>query len=173
MDSVAFEELLVSCLEQPSKKNLDNLLAALRTARFLTPYDDRIYALDSLGGRLVSRGRATGGSPYVPVTFEFDNRGSLVPGTAVEVWLLGAERQGVVSVPRTALTEEQGLYYVYIKEGKDVYRKQEVTLGASDGSRTAILHGLHGGEQVVVAGVYQVKLAALSGVVPEGHSHEH
>lgn len=32
MDSVAFEELLVSCLEQPSKKNLDNLLAALRTA---------------------------------------------------------------------------------------------------------------------------------------------
>ena len=44
---------------------------------------------------------------------------------------------------------------------------------ASDGSRTAILHGLHGGEQVVVAGVYQVKLAALSGVVPEGHSHEH
>ena len=148
-------------------------LAALRTARFLTPYDDRIYALDSLGGRLVSRGRATGGSPYVPVTFEFDNRGSLVPGTAVEVWLLGAERQGVVSVPRTALTEEQGLYYVYIKEGKDVYRKQEVTPGASDGSRTAILHGLHGGEQVVVAGVYQVKLAALSGVVPEGHSHEH
>lgn len=148
-------------------------LAALRTARFLTPYDDRIYALDSLGGRLVSRGRATGGSPYVPVTFEFDNRGSLVPGTAVEVWLLGAERQGVVSVPRTALTEEQGLYYVYIKEGKDVYRKQEVTPGASDGSRTAILHGLHGGEQIVVAGVYQVKLAALSGVVPEGHSHEH
>ena len=86
---------------------------------------------------------------------------------------VGTAGQGVVSVPRTALTEEQGLYYVYIKEGKDVYRKQEVTPGASDGSRTAILHGLHGGEQVVVAGVYQVKLAALSGVVPEGHSHEH
>lgn len=84
-------------------------LASVRTARFLTPYDGRTYALDSLGGRLAARGRATGGSPYVPVTFEFDNRGSLVAGTAVEVWLVGAERPGVLSVPRSALTEEQGL----------------------------------------------------------------
>ncbi len=155
-----------------SERYLDRL-ATLRSARFLTPYDGRVYSLDELGGRLVSRGRATGGSPYVPVTFEFDNRGSLVAGTAVEVWLLGSERQGVVSVPRSALTEEQGLYYIYIKEGADVYRKQEVVTAGDDGRRVAIASGLKGGEEVVTAGAYEVKLAALSGALPEGHSHEH
>lgn len=148
-------------------------LASVRTARFLTPYDGRTYALDSLGGRLAARGRATGGSPYVPVTFEFDNRGSLVAGTAVEVWLVGAERPGVLSVPRSALTEEQGLYYVYIKVAPDAYRKQEVTPVADNGHRVAVASGLHGGEEVVAEGAVAVKLAALSGAVPEGHNHQH
>ena len=148
-------------------------LASVRTARFLTPYDGRTYALDSLGGRLAARGRATGGSPYVPVTFEFDNRGSFVAGTAVEVWLVGAARPGVLSVPRTALTEEQGLYYVYIKTSDHTYRKQEVTPAADNGHRVAIASGLHGGEEVVAEGAVAVKLAALSGAVPEGHNHQH
>ena len=148
-------------------------LASVRTARFLTPYDGRTYALDSLGGRLAARGRATGGSPYVPVTFEFDNRGSFVAGTAVEVWLVGAERPGVLSVPRSALTEEQGLYYVYIKVAPDAYRKQEVTPVADNGHRVAVASGLHGGEEVVAEGAVAVKLAALSGAVPEGHNHQH
>ena len=39
MDSVVFEELLVSCLEQPSKKNLDKLLAVLSSAGNPIPAD--------------------------------------------------------------------------------------------------------------------------------------
>ena len=35
------------------------------------------------------------GTPYVPVTFELDNRGSLTPGAFAEIWLLAAPRHGV------------------------------------------------------------------------------
>ncbi len=148
-------------------------LGSVRSARFRTPYDDRVYDLDSLDGRLVACGRTTAGSPYVPVVFDFAGGSSLVPGTAVEVWLVGTERQDVLSVPRSALTEEQGLYYVYVRTDDDAYRKQEVWPASDDGLRVAVARGLEGGEQVVVEGAVAVKLASLSGALPEGHSHEH
>ncbi|MDD3077401.1 MAG: efflux transporter periplasmic adaptor subunit, partial [Proteiniphilum sp.] len=72
-----------------------------------------------------------------------------------------------------AITEEQGLYFVYIQLHEDAYKKQAVTMGQNDGERVQILAGLKQGDNVVVNGVYQVKLAATSSVIPEGHSHAH
>lgn len=148
-------------------------LGTVRSARFLTPYDGRTYDIDSLGGRLVACGRSTGGSPYLPVVFDFPGREGLVPGTPVEVWLLGGERPDVLSVPRGALTEEQGLYYIYVRTAPDAYRKQEVVPAGDDGFRVAIARGLEGGEQVVVEGAMAVRLASLSGALPQGHDHQH
>ena len=53
----------------------------------------------------------------------------------------------------------------------DGYLKREVKPGQSDGERVRILSGLSGGERVVSKGAYQVKLAATSSIVPEGHTH--
>ena len=142
-------------------------------ARFRTSYADSVFSLDELGGRLVSRGRITEGAPYIPLTFEFDNRGAFPAGAVVDVWLLGKPLPAAISVPLSAVTEEQGLYYVYVQEGSEVYHKQEVTLGADDGRRVLVVRGLHGGERLVTAGAARVRLAGFSGVVPEGHNHEH
>ncbi|MDD3909208.1 MAG: efflux transporter periplasmic adaptor subunit, partial [Proteiniphilum sp.] len=49
--------------------------------------------------------------------------------------------------------------------------KQEVKLGQSNGDRIRVLSGLRPGDRVVIRGVYQVKLAATSSVLPEGHTH--
>ena len=118
-------------------------------------------------------------------------------------------------MPNSALTEEQGLYYVYVKlhadheheheahehehenhnheahehethnheghnheahkhEGEEgIFEKREVKIGQTDGSRTEIVGGLKAGETVVSKGAYQVKLAASSSVIPEGHNHNH
>jgi multidrug efflux pump subunit AcrA (membrane-fusion protein) len=51
------------------------------------------------------------------------------------------------------------------------YKKQEVMLGQNNGERVQILSGLKNGDKVVTKGVYQVKLAATSSVMPEGHAH--
>ena len=107
------------------------------------------------------------------VVFELDNKGEVVPGAYIEVFLLTASIDNAIVVPVSALTEEQGLYFVYLRLDEEGYKKQEVTVGNSDGENVRILSGLHEGDQVVTRGVYQVKLAANSGVIPEGHSHNH
>lgn len=84
-----------------------------------------------LSGRLLSFGKTSGdNSFYVPVTFEFDNKGEVIPGSFVEVYLLSSQLENVISVPRTALTEEQGIFFVYLQLDEEGYKKQEVTLGA-------------------------------------------
>ena len=145
----------------------------IASANFQTPYDDKVYSLADLKGRLLSFGKSSDGtSYYVPVTFEFDNRGDVIPGSFVEVYLLASERQNVLSVPVSALTEEQGLYFIYCQIDEECYRKQEVTVGANDGKRVEILSGLKGGEKVVTQGAIHVKLASASTAIP-GHTHEH
>lgn len=149
-------------------------LPTIVTANFKTTYDDRVYDLTQLNGKLLSYGRGTlAGGAYVPVVFEFDNRGEVVPGACVEVYLRSSAVDNALVVPVSALTEEQGLYFVYLRLDEEGYKKQEVSIGDTDGAHVRILSGLHEGDRVVTRGVYQVKLAANSGVIPEGHSHNH
>lgn len=149
-------------------------LPTIVTANFKTTYDDRVYDLTQLNGKLLSYGRGTlAGGAYVPVVFELDNRGEVVPGACVEVYLRSSAVDNAWVVPVSALTEEQGLYFVYLRLDEEGYKKQEVSIGDTDGANVRILSGLHEGDRVVTRGVYQVKLAANSGVIPEGHSHNH
>lgn len=148
-----------------------NQLRSVQSANFKTTHDDAVHSLASLNGRLVSYGKsAAAGTAFIPVTFEFDNIGDIVPGAYVEVYLLSAERAGVISVPVSAITEEQGLTFVYVQTSSEHYRKQEVTLGQTDGVRVEIVSGLTAGDKVVTRGAYQVKLASMTTAIP-GHSH--
>lgn len=142
-------------------------------ANFQPSYDEEVYRLADLNGRLLSHGKDVGNNSFlIPVTFEFDNVGAdFVPGSFAEVYLLGRTQSDVFSVPMTSITEEQGLYFVYLRLNEGHYRKQEVTLGQCDGKRVHIVSGLSEGDEVVTKGVYQVKLAATSSVIPHGHSH--
>lgn len=148
-------------------------LHTISSANFKTPYDNKVYQLEALGGKLLSYGKSSGDdSFYVPVTFEFDNRGDILPGSFVEVYLLSSPMPQVISLPHTALTEEQGNYFVYLQLDDECYKKQEVFLGADNGERVQIRKGLQSGQRVVTHGAYQVKLASASSTLP-AHSHEH
>lgn len=145
-------------------------LAKVSRAQFCPAYTDRLYKTDELNGRLLSYGRVAEGA-FVPVTFEIDNVGDLIAGSYAEVYLLTQPESGVVSVPVTALTEEQGLYFVYVQICAEEYEKRSVRIGRRNGERVEILHGLHHGERVVTQGAYHVKLASMSTAIPHGHSH--
>lgn len=148
-------------------------LSKITSANFKTPYDNRVYELSELKGKVLSYGKASGTTSfYIPVTFEFDNRGDIIPGSYVEVWLLSSPMPGVLALPHTALTEEQGSFYVYLQIDAEGYKKQEVTLGADNGKEVQILSGLKAGDKVVTEGAYQVRLASASATLP-AHSHEH
>lgn len=155
-----------------SEKYADQL-PLIRNAHFRLQYGDRVYSTEDLGGRLVSYGRNTGeASPYIPVTFVFNRQSGIIPGSYAEIWLVSGERDNVISLPVSALTEEQGVYFVYIKIDADCYRKQAVTTGATDGRRVEILSGVKEGDDVVVEGAMHVKLASSANAIP-AHTHNH
>lgn len=147
-------------------------MRSIRTATFGNPSCEQVHSLDELNGRLVSVGRnASTGSTLVPVTFEFDNCGGIVQGTFVEVNLIGAVKPEAITLPLSAITEQQGLYYVYVQLDGECYERREVKLGGDDGLRVEILSGVEPGERVVTRGAVNVKMAAASGAIPHGHSH--
>ena len=150
-----------------------NELGKISTAKFRTQYSDRIIDLKNVHGQLMSSGKsAVSTSSYIPVTFQLDNTGGIVAGAYAEIFLVTGERRGVLSVPATALTEEQGIFYVYIQTDHSHYHKQEVALGATDGEYTEITSGLKGGERIVTKGAVTIKLAATRNAIP-AHTHEH
>ena len=68
-------------------------LNGISSANFKTPYDNQVYELEALNGKLLSVGKAAGsGSYYVPVTFSFDNKGEIIPGSFVEILLLSQQQ---------------------------------------------------------------------------------
>ncbi len=148
----------------------------IESANFAMSYDmENVHSIKELNGHLVSMGRsATEGSAYIPVTFEFENHGDIVPGSFADIWLLCRVRSHVLVVPATSITEEQGLYFVYVQgHDDDEYEKREVKLGGGNGRQFEVLNGVKAGEKVVTSGVYQLKIAAASGAIPEAHSHNH
>lgn len=147
-------------------------LGSVRGANFTVPYENATYNIADLGGRLISVGQSSGGaSSLIPVTFEFDNNGAVVPGSYVEVHLLGSPVANALTLPISAITEQQGLHYVFVQLSADHYERRPVTIGPDDGKRIRITSGIRAGEKVVTRGAVNVKLAGASGAIP--HSHEH
>lgn len=143
------------------------------SANFRTPSMDRTENVKALGGRLLSVGRSSAAaSHYIPVTFSIPADSGFVPGSFAEVWLLTDVRNDVISLPLEAVTEEQGVNFVYIKMDGSCYRMQEVTLGESDGERVEIVSGVRAGDNVVTSGAYNVRLASASNAIP-AHTHNH
>lgn len=128
-----------------------------------------------------SGGRRTGAAPipenssaaYIPIYFSVPRASGIVPGSTFSAYVLGSNRKDVVTVPNSALSEQQGQYFVYEQVHPEVYMKVPVTIGESDGRRTEILSGIEPGKTIVTQGVTTVRLAETSGNIPEGHSHSH
>lgn len=155
-----------------SERDYDKL-GTISSAKFRPSYSERVYNLQDLDGRLVASGQtASANSSFIPVTFEFNNTGGVVPGSFAEIYLLTGRRENVISVPVSALTEEQGVYFVYVKIDDEGYLKKEVKLGATDGERVEVLSGLKPGDNLVTEGAIHVKLASATAAIP-AHNHNH
>ncbi len=86
--------------------------------------------------------------------------------------LIGTPLPGV-SIPATAIQEEDGLSVAYVKVGGEAFLRRVLTLGPSDGEWTIVRSGIGAGEQVVTVGAYQVKLASLGDAEISDHGHPH
>lgn len=149
-------------------------LKNITSANFKTSYSDTAYDIKDLNGTFIAYGKGENDeTKLVPVTFEFDSNNSIIAGSYVEVYLKEKTSTNSITIPLSALSEEQNVYYVYTHRGGNLYRKNEVKLGNSDGVNIEVLDGINIKDKVVVNGTYQIKLASSSGVIPSACGHAH
>ncbi len=148
-------------------------LPSIASANFQTVGNEKVMNTQELNGKIISYGKsASANSPFIPLTFEIDNIGNIIPGSVAEVYLKTSNIPNALVVPISSLLEEQGSFYVYVQSSGESFQKREVKLGASDGINVQLLSGVTEGERVVTKGAYQIKLSTASGALP-AHGHEH
>jgi len=81
----------------------------------------------------------------------------LLPGQFARVRAMYQVLEGVVVIPRQAISELQGLFRVYVVNSNDVVEVKEVKLGPQTGNDVVIEEGLEEGERVIVEGLQKVR----------------
>lgn len=147
-------------------------LQAINSANFITPYDGRVYSTTELNGKLMSWGKTTPESSfYIPIFFEVDNVGDLIPGTFVEVFLKSPSAAETIAIPISAVMEEFGNHIVYI-DNHEGWEKRYIKIDGTDGRRVKVIDGLNVGDHIATKNVSRIKLSQMSGQLPE-HAHVH
>lgn len=148
------------------------LINQIQSLNFKTAYHDKVYSLDELNGYLLTKGSiANQNSGFIPVIFEIDNDDLLV-GSFVECWLLTNPIPNRLVIPKSALIEEQGNFYVYVQKSGETFEKRYIKFNVADGLQVWVTEGLEVGERIVSKGAMFIKVAATAGNVPV-HAHEH
>ncbi|MBN8726048.1 MAG: efflux RND transporter periplasmic adaptor subunit [Acidobacteria bacterium] len=94
----------------------------------------------------------------LPIIYEVDNsEGKLRDGMSAELIIDTSQESNVVSIPKSALVDEQGQKWVYIYSGGENFLKRIVTVGREGETNLEITSGLEIGERVVVEGLYQIR----------------
>jgi multidrug efflux pump subunit AcrA (membrane-fusion protein) len=150
------------------------VLGMIHSANIHTLYDNQTYTLEELNGKVVSFGRNTNGDNYlIPISLQIDNKGAFMPGGFVELFLKTITNTQALTVPNSALLEEQGNYFVFVQVHPELFEKREVKTAASDGLKTEILKGLSPEERIVTKGAILVKLAQATGTLDAHSGHVH
>jgi len=150
------------------------ILGSINSANIHTLHDNLIYTLEELNGKIVSVGRNTNNDNYlIPISLQIDNKGTFVPGGFVELFLKTLSNAQALTIPNSALLEEQGNYFVYVQITPELFEKREVKTGATDGVKTEILQGFSKHERIVTTGAVLVKLAQATGTLDAHSGHNH
>lgn len=150
------------------------LLPSVTDANIEDPLTHEVSTLSEMGGRILSYGKSVSADSHsIPVTLEISNTGNFTPGGFVKIWLKAQSNRQTLVVPKSALIEEQGNFFVFTQLANEYYEKQPVTIGASDGKNVEIVGGITSEQTIVTRGAIMVKLAKASGALDPHAGHVH
>jgi multidrug efflux pump subunit AcrA (membrane-fusion protein) len=138
----------------------------------ITTASNKSYQISRCNGKIITGSTNVQTLGQIPVRFEIESNTDLIPGTIATVYLWFDNNDKTITVPVSAIVEEQGTYYVFIEKTGESFEKRHVGISTSDGLRVCITDGLAKDEWVVVKGAMLVKLASMSGAIPS-HGHVH
>mgnify|MGYP000899007562 FL=1 len=151
-----------------------SVLGAIKSANIRVLPNTTAFTLDELNGKVVSVGKSTETDGFlIPVTLQVENNGSFVSGSFAEVYLKVETSKQALTIPTSAILEEQGSFSVLVQINPELFEKREVKVGATDGIRTEILSGISATDRVVTKGAILVKLAQASGALDPHAGHVH
>lgn len=93
-------------------------------------------------------------------------------GSRFSLRLYIKSEQEILSIPRSAIINDNGVKVVYVLRDGEHFERRAVETGIIDSNKIAIVSGLKAGERVVSEGAYRVFLAGLS-PAEAGHGHAH
>lgn len=151
-----------------------NVLSSINSANIKTMYDNKTYSFDELNGIVLSYGKSVSEDNFLlPVNLQIDNKGSFVQGSLVDVYLKTLTNSQALTVPNSAILEEQGNYFVLVQINPELFEKRVVKVGGTDGLRTEILAGLELNERIISKGAMLVKLSQASDALDPHAGHVH
>lgn len=169
---VSQNKWLVLNAEVPSK--YASVLGNIKTANIRTISNNNSFSLEQLNGRVLSYGKAANSDNYLlPVILQVENNGSFVAGSYVEVYLKTFSNNNTLVIPKTALLEEQGSFFVWVQVTPELFEKREVFVGGTDGINAEINKGITGNERIVTRGTMAIKLAQATGTLDAHSGHVH
>jgi multidrug efflux pump subunit AcrA (membrane-fusion protein) len=132
-----------------------------------------MYGMDEMNGRLVSAGRQVNPQTRtLTLIYEVDNREGLHSGLFVTAEIDTDQKENVIAIPESALTEEEGNFVVFVQIAGESFEKRTISIGIRNKGWVEVLTGLEEGEYVVTINPYQVKLASMTSEAPaHGHTH--
>jgi len=87
----------------------------------------------------------------------------LLPNINVDVRISARERNGVLTVPRSAVASSGGMRYVFVVKdgginvGKNTLEKRPIVVGIADAANYEVVAGLSGGELVALPGDFDLR----------------
>ena len=150
------------------------ILSNISSANIRLLNSDQVYTLEELNGKVISFGHSTDlNNPLIPVTFSISNSAGFIPGSFVELFIKTRKGNQIITVPKEAIIEELGSYFVFVQITPELFEKRSIVTGGTDGLRCEIIKGLSSGERVVSKGAILVKLAQASAALDPHAGHVH
>ena len=150
------------------------MLGSVTSATVHTRHNNQTFTLEQLNGKILSYGKAViPGSALVRLIIQIENNGSFTEGAFVELSLKSLTNREAITLPTSALLEEQGTCFVFVQLSPEQYEKRQVTPGDSDGIRSEIVRGILPTERVVTSGAIYLKLAKATGTLDPHSGHVH
>lgn len=161
-------------LQADVQQKYASVLSSVNSAIIRLPNENQTYTLEELNGKILSFGRNTNSNNFlIPVSLQISNTGSFTAGSFVEVYLKALTNASALTIPNSAIMEEQGNFFVFVQVNPELFEKREIKPGATDGLRTEIKSGIVSSDRIVSKGAILVKLAQSSGALDAHSGHVH
>ena len=131
------------------------------------------FSMNAIGGKVLAVGSSANSCNMLPLTISAGAFDGAIPGSIVTLYIISKSNGHAIALPRTALVEEMGNFFVFVQNNPASFEKRAVEVGATDGIRVEITKGVHAGERVVTKGAVALKLSQGAAALDPHAGHVH